>query len=196
MMDLRPAASRHAPAQRDRTALADQSVAEDAGLAPDRLAIRVSRGASEGHTRLSAFDGALRAAGVADFNLIRLSSVIPPASVVVEVAGDRQLSGNHGDALYCVYAASWASTPHAEAWAGVAWSEHVDGTGAGLFVEHEGMSESEVRHDLHASLEDLSIHRGRAYRRAGEVLASIRCTDLPVCTLVIATYATSGWQLP
>ncbi|MGI8457691.1 MAG: pyruvoyl-dependent arginine decarboxylase [Propionibacteriaceae bacterium] len=161
---------------------------------PSPLTIRVSRGAAEGRTRLSAFDAALRIAGVADFNLIRLSSVIPPASDVLEVTGPDQLRGAHGDALYCVYAAGYASTPHSEAWAGVAWSRRQDDSGAGLFVEHDGMSEADVRHELATSLEDLSMTRDLAFEPAGQMLTSIRCTEKPVCALVIATFAAHGWE--
>ncbi len=161
---------------------------------PSTLTIRVSSGAAEGRTRLSAFDAALRMAGVADFNLIRLSSVIPPASEVLEVAGPDQLPGRHGDALYCVYAAGYASTPHSEAWAGVAWSRRRDGSGAGLFVEHDGLSEGDVRHELATSLEDLSLTRGGHFEPDGELLASARCVERPVCALVIATYRVQGWN--
>ncbi len=152
------------------------------------LTIRVSRGVGAGRTRLAAFDAALREAGVANFNLIRLSSVIPPGSTIKEVSGRDQLQGGHGDALFCVYADAYASTPHAEAWAGVAWSERDDGSGAGLFVEHSGLSEAQVERDLEVTLEDLSIGRGGMFRPAGSTLASAHCTDHPVCALVIASY--------
>lgn len=155
--------------------------------------IRISRGVGIGRTRLAAFDSALRDAGVGDFNLIRLSSVIPPGSTVKEVGAADQISGQHGDALYCVYAESFASTPHGEAWAGVAWSERNDGSGAGLFVEHSGMSEAQVVTDLDMTLEDLSAGRGGRYRPAGSMLAHAECFDHPVCALVVATYGVSGW---
>jgi arginine decarboxylase len=158
------------------------------------LTIRVSSGTGFGRTRLSAFDAALRDAGVADFNLIRLSSVIPPGSHVVEVAGPDQLPGAHGDALYCVYADAYASTPGEQAWAGVAWSQRDDGSSAGLFVEHHGSTQSTVQRDLAASLEDLSLGRGGMYRPAGTVLASATCVDHPVAAVVIATYRSSGWD--
>lgn len=152
------------------------------------LTITISRGVGSGRTRLAAFDAALRDAGVADFNLIRLSSVIPPGATVREVEAAEQIRGGHGDALFCVYADAYASTPHAEAWAGVAWSTHDDGTGAGLFVEHSGLSEDSVQRDLEMSIEDLSAGRGGGFAWAGSTLASARCTDRTVCALVIASY--------
>ena len=160
----------------------------------DPLTIRVSRGTGSGQTRLAAFDAALRDAGVGNFNVVRLSSVIPAGSVVKEVGGSDQLVGRHGDILYCVYAEAYASTPHSEAWAGVAWSERDDGSGAGLFVEHAGMTQTQVETDLRLTLEDLSLGRGGHYRAAGSTLASAYCTFHPVCAVVVASYRTSSWS--
>lgn len=156
--------------------------------------IRISRGVGSGRTRLAAFDSALRDAGIGDFNLIRLSSVIPAGSTIKEVGAADQISGEHGDALYCVYAESFASTPHSEAWAGLAWSERDDGSGAGLFVEHAGMSEAQVLTDLDLTLEDLSAGRGGRYRSAGLLLAHAECVDHPVCAVAVATYGRGGWS--
>ncbi|WP_402468710.1 pyruvoyl-dependent arginine decarboxylase [Isoptericola aurantiacus] len=159
----------------------------------DPLTIHVSAGTGVGRTTLSAFDAALVAAGVGDFNLVRLSSVIPPASRVVEVDGPDQIAGEHGDALYCVYAESHASLPGHEAWAGVAWSLREDGSGAGLFVEHEGPSQEQVAVDLSHSLEDLSAVRGGVYRPAGRQITGIACDTLPVSAVVVATFRRAGW---
>lgn len=43
-------------------------------------------GAAEGFSPLNAFDGALLAAGIGNVNVVKMSSIIPPASVKVEVA--------------------------------------------------------------------------------------------------------------
>lgn len=158
------------------------------------LTIRISRGAGTGRTRLSAFDAALRDAGVANFNLVRLSSVIPENSAVLAVAGGDQLLGDHGDRLYCVYADAYTSTPGEEAWAGVAWANHRDGSGAGLFVEHHGLSRTDVSTELDYSLEDLSAGRSGDYVPTGSVLSSATCVDHPVCAVVIATYSVAGWK--
>ena len=57
------------------------------------LTIRVSAGSGKGRTKMAAFDSALRNAGVADHNLVRLSSVIPAGSVVLPGLPVRAVTG-------------------------------------------------------------------------------------------------------
>ncbi|MCP2265407.1 pyruvoyl-dependent arginine decarboxylase [Promicromonospora thailandica] len=158
------------------------------------LTIRVSTGTGTGRTPLAAFDAALASAGVSDFNLVRLSSIVPPGSQVLTVEGTDQLRGGHGDVLLCVYARAHTSLPGHEAWAGVAWSRHEDGSGAGLFVEHEGPSHEQVNADLTHSLQDLSATRGDRYRPEGRQVTGITCVTLPVCAVVVATFRRMGWE--
>jgi arginine decarboxylase len=56
------------------------------------MKLTVAAAIGQGRTELSAFDSALVAVGAANFNLVRLSSVIPPHSTVVE-EGDAPLAG-------------------------------------------------------------------------------------------------------
>jgi arginine decarboxylase len=159
-----------------------------------RLLIRVSTGSGAAPTRLAAFDSALFAAGVAGFNLIRLSSVIPAHAVVRDVTGSNQIQGALGDVAYCVYADAYASTPGEEAWAGLAWAVDLDNAGAGVFVEHTACSESVVRSDLQATIEAMSQIRGSRYQVAGQTVSSAVCVGHPVCAVVVATYGTAGWS--
>jgi arginine decarboxylase len=159
-----------------------------------RLLIRVSMGSGIAPTRLAAFDSALFAAGVAGFNLVRLSSVIPPHAVVRQVTGSDQVQGAMGDVAYCVYAAAYASNPGDQAWAGLAWAVDPEQSGAGLFVEHTACAESVVRRDLQATTEAMSRTRGNRYSMAGQTVSSAICVDHPVCAVVIATYGTAGWS--
>jgi arginine decarboxylase len=161
---------------------------------PTPLTIRISSGTGTGLTRLGAFDAAQRSAGVGNFNLVRLSSVIPPSATVLQVQGPEQVSGTHGDRLYCVYAEAYASSPLEQAWAGVAWSIRDDGSGEGLFVEHAASSEATVRHDLELSLSELSRGRGNSFVDTGSLVTSAVCVDHPVCAVVVATYRTSPWS--
>ncbi len=159
-----------------------------------RLLIRVSAGSGSGPTRLAAFDSALFAAGAAGYNIVRLSSVIPPHAFVREVPGPEQVQGVPGNVAYCVYAAAYASNPGDQAWAGLAWATDREQAGAGVFVEHTACSESVVRRDLYATVEAMSQTRGSRYRMAGQTVSSAVCVDHPVCAVVVATYGTAGWS--
>src|SRR3954468_23897941 len=78
------------------------------------LNISIRTGVGSGRTLLSAFDHALLGAGVGDFNLVTLSSVIPTASRIRHV--DSELPGGHGDLLFCVRAEGFADQPGDVAW--------------------------------------------------------------------------------
>ena len=158
-----------------------------------RLLIRVSKGAGTGPTRLAAFDAALFTAGIAGYNIIRLSSVVPPHAVVREVPAEEQVQGTEGDVAYCVYAAAYASEPGEQAWAGVAWAISSRQLGAGLFVEHAASSESMVRRELDVTIGAMSRIRGSQHQMAGQTVSSAVCIDDPVCAVVVATYGTADW---
>ena len=107
-----------------------------------------------GQTGLAAFHRALVALDVGHYNLVRLSSVIPPGVVVVP-GGPAVVEGGWGDRLFCVYAEQRTSTPGEEAWAAVGWVQRLDGLG-GWLVEHEGASEGYVTQAVQHSLADRS----------------------------------------
>lgn len=158
------------------------------------LPIRLARATGTGPTALAAFDAALRGAGAANFNLVRLSSVIPPASTVAVL--DRPLTprGEWGDKLFVVYAEWRAEEPGDEAWAGIGWLQDPT-TGRGVFVEHEGPTEEGVRSDIAASLEALRAGRpGVALGPQHAVVQGATCRDEPVCALVIAVYEADTWR--
>jgi arginine decarboxylase len=65
------------------------------------LDIHLASGTGEGPTGLAAFDAALMDAGVANYNLLCLSSVIPPNARIVR-AKHRTRPDDHGRRLYVV----------------------------------------------------------------------------------------------
>ena len=157
------------------------------GFAPD---ITVRRGTGTGRTALAAFDRALLDAGVSNFNLVPLSSVIPPSSELRLVHED--LGGVHGDRLYCVLSVAHADHPGEIAWAGLGWLRHPD-TGAGLFVEHHAGSEGSLREMIELTLGDMVESRGGGYGDVEAMVASAHCVDRPVCALVVAAYSVVSW---
>jgi arginine decarboxylase len=149
----------------------------------------VRTGTGTARTLLSAFDNALLAAGVANFNLITLSSVIPPHSRVRLV--DTTLPGGHGDRLYCVLSVAYADQPGQVAWAGLGWS--TDATTGGLFVEHHADTEEALSELIDVSLADMNESRGGGYGNVQKVVVSAECVDRPVCALAVAAYRTAPW---
>lgn len=154
----------------------------------------IAAATATGSTELAAFDHALIGVGAANFNLVRLSSVIPPGSRVIDVPRCPPVPGSTwGDRLYVVYAEQRASEPGRQAWAGVGWVQDAR-TGRGLFVEHEGDDEAAVRADLASSLADLQAHRELDLGPAHVRVVGVECTGEPVCALVLCAYAAEPWD--
>jgi arginine decarboxylase len=158
------------------------------------MLIHVSAGTGSGPTKLAAFDLALQSAGVANYNLIRLSSIVPPNSKIISHQGAvPKLPGNWGDRLYVVMADHRVDTPNAEAWAGIGWVQN-EQKGEGLFVEHESASESTVKLDIEQSLHSLMASRKMEFGPINMKISGITCLNSPVCALVIATFQSSNWK--
>jgi arginine decarboxylase len=160
------------------------------------MKIYLASGIGTGPTKLSAFDAALNDAGVANYNLIRLSSVIPPKAKIVNNAGPisaEVMPGEWGDRLYLVMAEKRVDTPNVEAWAGIGWVQDKK-TGRGLFVEHEGESEKAVQLDITQSLEALMATRNVDFGEVQMQVVGRTCTHHPVCALVVAVYQASDWD--
>lgn len=152
----------------------------------------MSAAVGAGPTELAAFDDALLQVGAANYNLVRLSSVIPPGSQVVECdAAISAPGGTWGDRLYVVYAEQRASRPGDEAWAGVGWVQGE--SGRGLFVEHEGTREADVRSQIEASIDHLQLGRGLDLGTTRSRVVGGTVVDRPICALVLCTYRTEAW---
>ncbi len=160
------------------------------------MKIYVAPGIGTGPTKLSAFDAALNHAGVANYNLVRLSSIIPTDTKIISeeksIPAD-VMPGEWGDRLYVVMAEMRVDTPNTEAWAGIGWVQDKE-TGKGLFVEHEGQSEKAVRRDITQSLEALMATRNVDFGEIQMQVVGRTCTNHPVCALVIAVYQASDWH--
>jgi arginine decarboxylase len=165
-------------------------------MVPNTSAVRdqipVVASAGTGTTALAAFHAALVAVDLGHYNLVRLSSVIPPGTGVDRDGKAPVPVGAWGDRLYCVYAEARATTVGERAWAGVGWVQRLDG-GGGLFVEHEGDGEEAVAGAIRASLRDLVAGQEHLFSAPDWVLGGAVCTGEPVCSLVIAPFETEAW---
>ena len=121
--------------------------------------IRIVWGHATGPTEMAAYDAALADAGVENYNLVPVSSVIP-AGATVEVVGTAPELGDVGDRLTVVQARATSTDP-GHVTAGLGWVESPEG---GLFYEAAGATdeadvEERVRRGLEAgqSLRDWSF---------------------------------------
>lgn len=157
------------------------------------MRIQISSGVGTGPTEMAAFDHALVKAGVANFNLIYLSSVVPPGSELIVQDHPIHPKGSWGDRLYVVMSQIRTSQRHQEAWAGIGWMQDPK-TQQGLLVEHEGHNETEVRADIESSLKALAKNRKMKFGPIDMRIAGARCEDLSICALVVAVFESSPWQ--
>lgn len=160
--------------------------------------IQVVHSIGTGSTVLSAFDTALKNVGVLDYNLIPLSSVIPPHTQVIPRKYYETHEEPMGKRLYVVMAKQCTDNIDNIIGSGVGWYMFEQG---GVFVEHEveGYSIQEVEDELmrriESSLTDLCHNRGREFTRSQMTMSLSVCPSLPSprCALVLAVYKTEPW---
>lgn len=152
--------------------------------------IKVTFGNGEGITDISAFDKALWNAGIANYNLIKLSSVIPKDSIIVQ----QKVNWNNfetGYKLYGILSECRETVIGKEAWAGLGWVQADDGSG--LFAEGTGNNKEEVVKSIKDSLDFMVRYRNQKYGKIKFKVIGIRCKDTPVSSLVCAILKREKW---
>lgn len=156
----------------------------------NKLKIHICKGTGSGKTTLSAFDNALMNAGIANYNLIYLSSVIPKGSKITNEERKTSIE-EYGNKLYTVMSRYNQIIKGKEAWAGIGWIQEEQGMG--LFVEHHGESKNEVIELIKNSLDDMRQYRSFKYGQIKYEIAGIKCDGNPVCAIVSAVFRSEGW---
>lgn len=162
------------------------------------MIIYVTFGIGEGSTPLSAFDAALKDAGVHNFNLIILSSVIPPKSVIKLRRFKAKLE-DWGSKLYVVKAEIRSRQSGMYIGAALGWYQMKDGKG--VFVEHEEIGqtieavESNLKKEVQNSLHDLCRIRQLPLmeKKLKMKMCIAKVTDQPTSALVLAVYKSERW---
>ena len=89
------------------------------------------------------------AAGVANYNLLCLSSVIPPHARIVRTRRTTP-PDEYGRRLYVVLSQMRQTRRGRHAHAGIGWIQH-EATGRGLFVELHDSDRTRLEHALHVT---------------------------------------------
>lgn len=162
-----------------------------AGMPPPFGPIAMAQGLGRGPTLLAAFDAALLDAGVANYNLLCLSSVIPPGSRIERRRWHTPPQA-WGQRLCCVLSQAREDRPGHSVHAGIGWVQDA-AAGHGLFVELHDHDRGRLQQDLAATLHSMQHQRGVDLGPVHTEIASARCEGEPVCALVIAVYASQAW---
>ena len=164
------------------------------------MRIAMMSAVGEGRTLLSSFDDALQRCGVGNYNLLALSSVIPPRSRIEACRPHRPGGDEHGHKLYVVKAEARSARRGAAVAAGIGWYQW--GDGRGVDVEHEAHGDdeatvvAEVSSLLRASLRDLCAARRVACseREIGALVIGATVRERPATALVLAVFRAEGWE--
>ena len=107
----------------------------DQSLVPKQMFF--TKGDGRHRENLQSFEEALRDAGIAAYNLVRVSSIFPPhCKIVSRQKGIELLSP--GQILFCVLAESRTNEPNRLACAGIGLARPADKGEHGYIAEHHG----------------------------------------------------------
>ena len=96
-----------------------------------------TKGMGKHRENLQSFEEALRDAGIASFNLVRVSSIYPPhCKIVSRQKGLARL--NAGEIVFCIMAETRTNEPNRLAGAGVGLAVPADKSQYGYIAEHHG----------------------------------------------------------
>jgi arginine decarboxylase len=139
-------------------------------------------GAAEGSTLLNAFDNALLAAGIGNINLVRVSSIVPPAVDVVPLPGIRP-----GAIVPTAYAAMTSEVPGEVIAAAVGWALPENPAKAGVIMEfHDKASRDEAERMVVQMLQEAFRVRKEGIRELKVVAAEHR-VERTGCALAAVT---------
>lgn len=102
----------------------------------------LTKGVGRHKERLASFEGALRDAGLARFNIVKVSSILPPGCEIISRKDGLDLL-SPGEIIYCVMAHANTNEPHRRVTASVGLAIPRDRRGIGYLSEHTSFGQSE-----------------------------------------------------
>lgn len=156
------------------------------------MEIIITWGLGVGKTELAAFDKALHEANIGDFNLIKLTSIIPPRSTI-SLRRYKLQDIKFGHKAYVVLSSGVETRPEHEIWAGLGWLTEKKSS-RGIIVEQKGGKREQVIRKIKDTL--LSMRSCRPYLDSEIEYKVIggKCKDWPICALVCAVFDVEGWR--
>lgn len=170
-------------------------------LEREDVRIYVVAGQGSGQTTASAFSAALSEAGILNYNLSKLSSVIPPGSTIEVVRRYDAPDDDYGKILFVVLVEIRSDVLGKTIGAGLGWYQW--GDGRGVFAEHTEITDSpdsealeaDLRQKIERTVQDFCELRQVPFdtRWLKALIATNRLSHEPACALVAAVYKAEGF---
>jgi arginine decarboxylase len=175
--------------------------------------IFLTAGVGKHREKLSSFEMALRAAGIAQFNLVRVSSIFPPHAKLISKAEGQKLL-KPGQILYVVMSENATNEPHRLVAASVGVAIPKDRSQYGYLAEHHSFGQTDAKagdyaEDLAASMlatvlgvpfdpDQAWDQRREQWMLSGDIVRTLNVTSTAECgddgrwTTVVAAVAFCG----
>jgi len=102
----------------------------------------LTKGMGKHKEKLTSFELALRAAGIAKYNLVRVSSILPPGcKIISREKGQKELSP--GEVVFCVMSENSSNEPHRLLGASIGLATPRAKTDYGYLSEHHSFGQNE-----------------------------------------------------
>lgn len=159
------------------------------------MKIYICSGKGEAALEHNAFHKALMDAGIEQYNLIYLSSVIPHNAKIVRKKFHAK-KNEYGHKLYVVMAKALAKEKGKKAVAGIGWMTNKKGMGEGIFMEYCGESVQEVKEKIEKSLKEMKNLMKKEFGKINYEIKENECSEEGKisCAVVAAVYKAEGWE--
>lgn len=120
-------------------------------LSMQRYTLRTGSGVST--NRITAFDRALIEAGIAQFNLVKISSILPPFCIQ-----ESEIKQGKGSLLPTAFSVIYSSSPHDIISASIAIGIPENSEDIGVIMEHSMHESKEITEEIAHSLVEEAMH--------------------------------------
>ncbi len=155
------------------------------------MKIVITWGIAEGQTRLAAFDQALHEANIGNYNLIKVTSIVPPGSTIsVRRYGFRPIEFGHK--AYVLLSSGIEVKTGCEIWAGLGWLTEKS-SARGIIVEQKANTRERVICKIEDTLTCMRSYRSYLDSEIECKIIGGKCEGRPICALVCAVFNIESW---
>lgn len=152
--------------------------------------IKVLKSSGIGKTKKTAYDDALKNVNLHNYNIITLSSVIPPGSNI-DITESFHCNFSVGDVIYAVQSKNFSSTNGSTIASGLAWCMEKNENG-GIFLENKAPTKKHCEENLRDGIDEMKENRvNMNFEDQSNVICieeKVQDDKLYVCVLVIGVY--------